>query len=252
MSSNFDMPQLPESPTTNELNKFVKDYPEIYITEDDEIEKIVQLENYEERFYPDFRGEMLFFTDMEKLQAHNEQHQQEFIDECKEPELKLLVTRTWGNREHAINSKEWRKLRSDTLSKADYQCRFCSIRSDKYMVCDHIDGNASNNEIDNLGINCPICDLIRHSGRASSRKEIVLMISNLSQLEIVKFSQQYFIQNKKIPLPYQIDSDVQKIPDDVEFNLMIQNYSELCSTGTKIKGFFTTRAASTFSKIFND
>jgi ATP-dependent exoDNAse (exonuclease V) beta subunit len=73
------------------------------------------------------------------------------------------------------------------------------------MVVDHINGNAEDNSHDNLGLNCPACDAIRHCGFSEKKDLIELRISKLSQEEIVKKSCEFYIKNGKNPSYKDID-----------------------------------------------
>ena len=92
-------------------------------------------------------------------------------------------------------------------------------------------------------------ELIRHSGRAGVKGKIKLKISSLSQIDIVKKTQQYFEKNGVVPALNEIDKDVREIPRSVKFNLMIYNYSELDDVAKSIRGFFTPEAANEFEKV---
>lgn len=42
-----------------------------------------------------------------------------------------------------------------------------------------MDGDASNNDISNFGLNCGLCDKVRHCGLAGVKRELILRKSNL-------------------------------------------------------------------------
>lgn len=155
--------------------------------------------------------------------------------------LELHITRTWYNREHNTQSKEWKVLRNAAQQKHNNTCRFCGIKLSKYLICDHIDGNASNNNMDNLGINCPGCDRIRHCGFYGGRGDIILMISKMQQIDIVKATHAFYLKHNRIPVPTEIDPKC-KVPDIniVEFaNLLLEhNRNELIEEIIYFKGFF--------------
>lgn len=119
--------------------------------------------------------------------------------------LRLSVTRTWGNRTLPVKSKEWRKLREDVIRRYGGRCRFCGSKFTKYLVCDHMDGNASNNDPSNLGINCRLCDWMRHCGLSGLKGMTVMRKSKLDQVEIVKRTYRYYLENKCWPKPEEID-----------------------------------------------
>ena len=121
------------------------------------------------------------------------------------------------------------------------------------MVCDHIDGDASNNSLENLGINCPICDLIRHCGRAGIYQQLSIWESDFTQLEIVKMTQLYWKENNRIPDPLEIDPNAVYVGGSRGFGgkLMKVNYSELSERELRFRGFFTEDAKSAFEKVLS-
>jgi ribosomal protein L37AE/L43A len=68
-----------------------------------------------------------------------------YLNDPNDDEIKLSNTKVWGNRTLDCASKEWRDLRQQMLKKYDYTCRFCGYKFKKFMVLDHKDGDASNN-----------------------------------------------------------------------------------------------------------
>ncbi|KAI8594754.1 hypothetical protein EDD21DRAFT_449152 [Dissophora ornata] len=71
--------------------------------------------------------------------------------------VRLSVTKTWSWHKESprtIDTKSslWKKMRQEVLQRDNYTCRFCGVRSAKFMVCDHIDGNPSHNDPVNLDI----------------------------------------------------------------------------------------------------
>lgn len=65
------------------------------------------------------------------------------------------------------------------LERDNFTCRFCGIKLSKNMTVDHMDGNASNNNLENFGLNCPSCDSFRHCGFHSMNGEIFVRFSKI-------------------------------------------------------------------------
>lgn len=193
------------------------------------------------------RGEFLRTLTPEEVRKNRQ-----FNEELHERGLCLAVTRTWGNRTLAVSSPEWRALRQRIMERDDWRCRFCGLRSLKWMVCDHIDGNASNNSPGNLGVNCPICDLLRHCGRAGLAGQLSLWSSRLSQVDIVRKTQAFWRENGNLPQPRKLDVRARKIADStVGFanKLLGHNYSELTAGEREYKGFFEPRSVRAFERV---
>ncbi|MDR1670207.1 MAG: hypothetical protein LBR43_00575 [Spiroplasmataceae bacterium] len=178
--------------------------------------------------------------------------------------LKLSVTRTWGNRALPVNSSAWKDLRNQVLKRDNNTCRFCETVLEKYLICDHIDGNASNNNPNNLGINCPGCDAIRHCGFSGMQDWLILRKSSLNQDEIVRRTYDFYLKNGINSSPEEIDPACQKIfnhsfklgsetvyeidnPKGEEVSsvdlanlLLLHDYEEIRGI-ENIKGFFTPK-----------
>ena len=176
--------------------------------------------------------------------------------------LKLSITRTWYHRKLPLNSQEWKELRQKAILNHNHSCRFCGITLSKWLICDHIDGNASNNNLDNLGINCPGCDAIRHCGLSGIKGQLILRHSLLNQSQIVKKTYDFYLTNKRHPQPEEVDplcqkilkhsfkvnketvgkinnEEGQEIPSTILANLLLHYDYDKIEGVEKIKGFFT-------------
>ncbi len=182
----------------------------------------------------------------------SEEKNRRFNQELSERGLCLAVTRTWYDRTLPISSPEWRTLRQHVMQRDNWTCRFCGLRSLKWMVCDHIDGNATNNSLDNLGVNCPICDLLRHCGRAGMEGQLSLWSSKLNQVEIVKKTQTFWRDSGSLPQPKSLDPMARRIADstaDFANTLLRYNYSELTPEEREYKGFFELSSLYVFERV---
>lgn len=86
------------------------------------------------------------------------------------------------------------------------------------MIVDHVNGDATNNSLENLRVLCPMCDTIRHCGLAGIKKMLIIRKSKFSQLDIVVKTRSLFLKNKKVPDPKEIDlnsSETNLLPVEV-------------------------------------
>ena len=72
-----------------------------------------------------------------------------------------------GNRQYATNSATWRRIREQVLVRDRYTCcdceAICGAPGDAHV--DHVDGNAWNNEPENLITRCASCHSKKTAGR---------------------------------------------------------------------------------------
>ena len=119
------------------------------------------------------------------------------------------------------------------------------------MIIDHINGDATNNSLENLRVLCSMCDTIRHSGLAGIKGTLEVWISNVNQLEIVQKTREFYLQKKRFPSPKEIDYYSQKtslFPIDVA---TLEN-EEVPVEWKGYKGFFTKEFFQKFTSRFLD
>lgn len=179
---------------------------------------------------------------------------QQSLQSTPPQELRLSVTRTWGNRTLSTKSAAWRSLRKKIMDRDNNTCTFCGLSSSKHMVCDHANGDASDNSQSNLRVLCPLCDLIRHCGLAGIYKNLYLYKSQLPQVDIVKKSVDYFRKTRCVPKPEEIDPDAIFIEGDtINFAnvLLLKDYEELSKEQKLFKGFFAPNSKTHFENVIN-
>ena len=106
------------------------------------------------------------------------------------PPLRLPLSGTsishFGNRTLSTSSSKWKTLRKEVILRDDRTCSSCGYLSPytngRYMVVDHVDGDASNNDLSNLRVHCPPCDAIRHCGFAGLQEWIYVSESTMKQV----------------------------------------------------------------------
>ncbi|KAF9278689.1 hypothetical protein BGZ68_008418 [Mortierella alpina] len=176
--------------------------------------------------------------------------------------LRLSVTKTWSCDEETprtldVRSPAWRELRRQVLERDHYGCRFCGVRAAKHMICDHIDGNPSHNDLSNLGMNCPLCDAVRHCGLSGILNKLSLGISSMPQTDINRRTLQLYTRTRKIPMYSDVDSSAVMIAEStvryanvllgLEDDFDYSSECDCCSiphTYDMHKGFFKNGSAS--------
>jgi 5-methylcytosine-specific restriction endonuclease McrA len=161
-------------------------------------------------------------------------------------DLHLSVTPTFGNRKLPTTSQKWKALRTEILLRDNRTCSSCGYLSPypngRYMVVDHIDGDASNNDHSNLRVHCPPCDAIRHCGFSGLHDWVTVSESTMKQVEIVRKTREIFEDTGVIPNPEHIDPSVK--PVDISIlevaNMMLETpWKDLPSEFHRLRGFFT-------------
>ena len=95
------------------------------------------------------------------------------------------------------------------------------------MIIDHISGDAQDNRLKNLRVLCPLCDTIRHAGLAGIMRTLNIASSKLSQIEIVKKTQDFFLKNKILPTIKQLDSSARLAKENSPINVATLEEEEI-------------------------
>lgn len=110
------------------------------------------------------------------------------------------------------------------------------------MILDHVDGDASNNDLSNLMLNCAACDRIRHCGLAGMHGMLTLCESDIEQKEIVIQSRGFFRQHGRNPEPLEIDPNAKKTTIRVtELANKLKRTDNPEIVRGNLKGFFTEK-----------
>lgn len=167
--------------------------------------------------------------------------------------LHLDVTRTWGNRTLPTASPEWRALRFQILIRDNRTCASCGYTSPhpggRAMRVDHSNGDASNNDPENLRIHCPPCEAIRHCGFAGIKGWIVLAASNIDQVEIVRMTREMFERSGVVPAieavdPCAVPTDI--LPEEFANTLLETHWEDLPEERRSLRGFFLPESTELF------
>lgn len=114
-----------------------------------------------------------------------------------------------------------RNERCKILQKYNSTCRYCGGKYQKYLMCTYIPNTRSND------ICCRACYIITHLN-SGLFDEIKIYYSTMSQVEIVRETINYIINNNEIPHPIDIDKNIKKVPISVlEYINIINNHENL-------------------------
>jgi hypothetical protein len=167
--------------------------------------------------------------------------------------LHLSVTPTHGNRTLPISSPQWKALRTKILLRDNRTCSSCGYLSPhpkgRYMIVDHTDGDASNNNPSNLRIHCPPCDAIRHCGFSGIQEWLTVSESAMEQVEIVRKTREMFENTGVIPHPEGIDPSLKPAYINVVelANKMLETqWKYLPKEFRRLRGFFTKNSSRLF------
>lgn len=169
--------------------------------------------------------------------------------------LHLSVTSTHGNRSLPVSSSKWKKLRAEILLRDNHTCSSCGYLSPhpkgRYMIVDHADGDASNNDPSNLRVHCPPCDAIRHCGFSGIHEWLTVSESAMEQVDIVRKTREMFEKTGVIPYPESIDPSLKPVDIGVVelANIMLETpWKFLPKELQRLRGFFTKNSSYLFHK----
>lgn len=88
--------------------------------------------------------------------------------------------------EHATAAdEEFEKLRTETLRRDNYTCRYCGFKAAKYQEIHHFDDDHKNNSPENLLTVCTLCHQVHHIGMTAMRNAgFFASIDELTQTEV--------------------------------------------------------------------
>lgn len=113
-----------------------------------------------------------------------------------------------------------KKDRTKILAENNYSCRYCGGIYSKYLMSTYIPSVKSSD------IACRACYLITHLNYGNYT-ELRVYYSTMSQLDIVKKTVDYIIDNDEVPLPNIIDPNIKTSPLSIlEFINVLNNYSD--------------------------
>ena len=111
-----------------------------------------------------------------------------------------------------------KNVRIDLLKTHNNTCRYCGGVYPKYLICTFISDVKTND------LCCRACYLITHINYGLY-KELRLYYSHMKQIDIVKKTIEFIIDNDRIPLPFEIDPDILQTPISLlEFINIVNNY----------------------------
>jgi|688.fasta_scaffold179882_4 hypothetical protein len=150
-------------------------------------------------------------------------------------ERDILIPKCENFRDFGHSEKFTKKIRGETLVKNNYTCRCCGGVYPKYLICCYLTDAKCNDVL------CRACYLITHLNNGMFR-EIKLYYSNESQLNIVRKTVEYIIDNNVIPIPTKIDPDVKIAPLTLlEYINILNNTNEYPIELQNYKIFFTNK-----------
>ena len=120
-------------------------------------------------------------------------------------ERDIITPKCENFRDFGHKDKFSNNIKKSILENSNYSCRYCGGIYPKYLICTYIPSFDCNDAC------CRICYIITHLNFGLFH-EIKLYYSSLPQLDIIRKSVDYIINNNEIPSPKNIDNDVKISP----------------------------------------
>lgn len=134
--------------------------------------------------------------------------------------------------------KNSRAARNKILVENNYTCRFCGGVFPKYLILSYIQRAGVSD------VSCKLCYTITHLNYGLFN-DIEIYYSKVSQVDIVKKTTEYIIENNDVPEPYLIDADISTVSISIlEYINILNNLDSIDSTNSineldNYKIFFT-------------
>ncbi|QKF93627.1 hypothetical protein QKU48_gp0169 [Fadolivirus algeromassiliense] len=124
-------------------------------------------------------------------------------------------------RDFGHNDKFSKQTRNKIIMENKYSCRYCGGIYPKYLICCYIPSQKCND------VCCRICYIITHLNYGLFQ-EIKLYHSTMPQLDIIKKTVQYILDNNEIPSPDSIDNNIKLAPFSLlEYINLLNNYDNV-------------------------
>ena len=151
-----------------------------------------------------------------------------------------LLHRCENFRDFGHYDKISRKNRGEILAENNYTCRYCGGVYPKYLMSVYIPHAKTSD------VTCRMCYIITKLNYGHYN-EIKIFYSLMSQLDIIKNTVNYLIDNNEMPKPNQIDKDVQTSPLSVlEYINLLNNYDVQPPELKNYKVFFSEKLNTDF------
>lgn len=152
----------------------------------------------------------------------------------------IIIAKCPNFRDFGHTDKISKQERMKILSLNNYSCRYCGGIYPKYLICCYLDDKKCND------ICCRICYLITHLNYGMFR-EMKLYYSTVSQLDIIKNTITYIIENNDVPLPTHIDKNVKLPPITLlEYISILSNSTNMPKELKDYKIFFSSKLNTDF------
>lgn len=150
-------------------------------------------------------------------------------------ERDIITSKCENFRDYGHNDKFSKSARMKILVDNNYSCRYCGGIYPKYLICSYIPSKKCND------VCCRICYIITHLN-CGFFQEVRMYYSTMSQLDIIKKTINYIIENNEIPLANKIDNNIQLPPISlIEYINILNNYDTIPECLNNYKIFFSNK-----------
>lgn len=150
-------------------------------------------------------------------------------------ERDILISKCEDFRDFGHNDKFTKSARNKIVCENNYSCRYCGGVYPKYLICIYIPSLKCNDVV------CRICYIITHLNYGLF-DEVALYYSTIPQVEIIRNTVDYIIDNNDIPNPSNIDSNVKLAPLSlIEYINILNKYNTIPDELSNYKIFISNK-----------